>query len=234
MAIIIAELGQNWVGNIELAKNLIRLAKENGADLLKMQLYDTDALYEPNTRLYKQAKEAELSFYQALMLFEYGARVGIEVFFSVFDVDRVKWCEEIGVNRYKIAARSISDRAIFSALKGVGKPVIASLPYGRCREDDLKWICRPVLWTYLYCIPEYPAKPSMLEGIKFGKRESYQGFSDHTIGLDTAKIVLARGAEIIEKHFAVDHLTGVDAPWSMTPDELVEIKRWEGVCNQIL
>jgi len=231
---IIAEIGQNHMGDMALAKQLIVLAKQCGADLAKLQLYDTEALYPPDSPTKAQAKAAELSFYQALMLFEYGARVGIEVFFSVFDVERVKWCEEIGVNRYKIAARSISDRAIFSALKDVGKPVIASLPYGRCEEDDLKWICRPVLWTYLYCVPEYPAKPSMLEGLKFGKRESYQGFSDHTIGLDTAKIVLARGAEIIEKHFAVDHLTGVDAPWSMTPDELFELKRWEGVCNQIL
>jgi len=61
-----------------------------------------------------------------------------------------------------------------------------------------------------------------------------QGFSDHTIGLDAAKIALARGAHIIERHFAIDHQTGVDAEWSMTPSELKELKRFETIVKGAL
>lgn len=227
---IIAEIGQNHMGDMALAKQLIVLAKQCGADLAKLQLYDTDSIYPADSPVRQQAKEAELSFYQALMLFEYGARVGIEVFFSVFDVERVKWCEEIGVKRYKIAC-TMRDKSTMEAVAATMKPVIMSanfqLGYGggdHCGSSK-------AMVDYLYCVPSYPTP---LDKLTADFSDDYDGFSDHTIGLDTAKIVLARGAEIIEKHFAVDHLTGVDALWSMTPDELVELKRWEGICNQIL
>ena len=62
----------------------------------------------------------------------------------------------------------------------------------------------------------------------------YDGFSDHTIGLDCAKIALARGADIIEKHFSLCYNMGVDGKWSMTPSDLKELKRWEQVCKEVL
>ncbi len=63
----------------------------------------------------------------------------------------------------------------------------------------------------------------------------FDGFSDHTIGLDCAKIALARGAEIIEKHFTLDKsMYGPDHCLSMTPDELKELVRWEGICKECL
>ncbi len=63
---------------------------------------------------------------------------------------------------------------------------------------------------------------------------TFQGFSDHVIGLGAAFMALARGASIIEKHFAIDHETGVDAAWSMTPPELKGLRHFADSCSEAL
>lgn len=222
------------------AKELTRLAKENGGDLVKAQLFDSMKLYGKHT-------PSELSFDQAKMLFDYGNEVGIEVFFSVFDVERVKWCEEIGVKRYKVACASheeirwnIDSQELvlpdfIRAVQNTGKEVIVSSPGGGVfRISDNQ--------KSLFCVSHYPTHideihfdDGMFEDENGGEYEkSYDGFSDHTIGLDVAKIALARGAQIIEKHFCINHKTGIDAKWSMNIHELKELKRWANVCEGIL
>ena len=214
---IIAEVGQSHCGNMELAKKLIVLAKDNGADLVKFQLYDHHLLYKDHPEI----KDVALSFDQAKMLFDYGNAVGIEVFFSVFDVERVNWCEQIGVKRYKIA-NNMSGENTIRAIAATGKPVISSRVL---LLNDF------VEYKQLYCISEYPTPLSKL---RFDFGNGCIGFSDHTIGLDAAKIALARGASIIEKHFCLTHDMGIDAAWSMMPDELRELVRWETVCQEVL
>ncbi len=219
-AMIIAEIGQNHLGNMDLARQLIWVAKECGADLVKFQLYDHNQLYANHPEI----PDVALSFDQAKMLFDYGKGIGIEVFFSVFDVERVKWCEEIGVKKYKISSM-MRDRDVWRAISFAGKPVIISYP-APSSESYPFGISKA---SHLYCPRGYPQKELILELVN-----QFQGFSDHTIGLDTSKIALARGAKIVEKHFAIDHKTGIDARWSMTPLELKELRRWVNVCGQCL
>lgn len=216
---IICEIGQNHCGNIELAKQLIDLARENGADLVKFQLYNTEALYPSNSPVKARAKEAELSYMQAKELFDYGRETGIEVFFSVFDAERVEWCEDFGVKRYKIAC-TFRDTETLEAVEETGKPIILSSKQRTISSLNIE--------ANLYCIPEYPAH---IEDIDWWELGSCDGFSDHTVGLDAAKNAIYNGAKVIEKHFALDHKTGVDAPWSMNPEELRELVEYAGVNN---
>jgi sialic acid synthase SpsE len=216
---IIAEIGQNWDA-IEQYKELIYLAKENGADLVKGQLFDYEKLY-PNHNI----PDRSLSQQQAALLFEYSKSIGIELFFSVFDIEKVQWCEEIGVKRYKIASL-LRDDKVCLAVKATGKDIIESVAdaYGRFVYPHKK----------LYCPDGYPQHDINLRNLMWS-----DGFSDHTIGIDMAKIVLARGCgiatdtreTILEKHFAIDHDTGVDALWSMTPKELYDLKQYEKLCQ---
>ena len=240
---IIAEIGQNHCGDMALAKKLIELAKEYRADLVKFQLYDHNQLYKEHPEI----PDVALSFDQAKMLFDYGTEIGIEVFFSVFDVERVKWCEEIGVKRYKIAC-GMSDIPTMEAIAKTGKPVIMSMN----DDTDGGYHCgsTKAQVDYLYCVSKYPTQLSDLHfesglfedtgdtlGSSDGRGEyhrEYDGLSDHSIGLDACKIALARGASIIEKHFAIDHKTGIDAKWSMTPDELKELVRFKNVVSEVL
>ena len=218
MATIIAEIGQNFVGDMELAKKLIELARGNSADLAKFQLYDSK-------KLYGEYQSTELTKEQAFMLFNYGKEIGIEVFFSVFDIERVKWCEEMGVRQYKVAFSMRGNQDLLEALYRTRKHIIIST------NRIEKYVTG---WSYLYCIPHYPTSLGELWFSLNPFDYYYDGFSDHTIGIDAAKIALARGAQIIEKHFAVDHKTGVDAEWSMTPDELRELKRFALVVEEAL
>lgn len=205
--IIVAEISQNF-HNLDEAKELTRLAQENGADLVKAQLFD-------GMKLYGKRIPAELNFEQAKELFDYGASIGIEVFYSVFAPEQVEWCERIGVKRYKIAYSQWRNYELWKDLPNV----IISAPYKIKGK------------TTLFCIPHYPTQ---LNELMLKQRSNFNGFSDHTIGLDAAKIALARGAEIIEKHFCFRHDYGRDAPWGMMPDELRELKDWEIKCKQIL
>ncbi len=233
---IIAEVGQNFCGSMDLAKQLIILAQFNGADLVKFQLYDHRQLYGDNPVI----PNAELSFDQAKMLFDYGEQIGMEVFFSVFDVERVDWCEEIGVKRYKFAAR-MRDNNVIDKVVSIGKPIIMSftgerphIPLSIQEAMCSKMTLRDHSWiTFLYCPGGYPA---VWEDLHFGKIDlgHWGGFSDHTIGIVAAKIAIAKGARVVEKHFAVDHTTGVDAPWSMLTEDLWELKRWEGIYKKAL
>ncbi len=233
---IIAECGQNHCGDMDLAKGLIALAQLKGADLVKFQLYDHKQLYGDNPTI----SNVELSFEQAKMLFDYGEKIGIEVFFSVFDVERVEWCEEIGVKRYKFAAR-MRGKDVIDKVISTNKPIIMSFNgesphvsmslitaiHKRTTLRDRSWI------TFLYCPSGYPAE---WKDLHFGKidLENWGGFSDHTIGIVASKIAIARGAQVVEKHFAIDHQTGIDAQWSMLPEDLWELKRWEGIYKEAL
>ncbi len=233
---IIAECGLNHNGDMELAKKMICEAKNAGANLVKFQLYDADK-DEPNNPWHTYLKQCELSFDQAKMLFDYGKEVGIEVFFSVDNVERVEWCEKIGVKRYKIGYGHRGDLDLYKIIIPTRKPLMVSV--------DVDGEGQPIsygLVQTLYCVPLYPTS---LEDLNFNARSDswdstntfdlINGFSDHTVGLDAAKIALAREAEIIEKHFTLDKsMYGPDHCVSMTPDELKELVRGEKVCKEVL
>jgi N,N'-diacetyllegionaminate synthase len=205
---IVAEIGQNHCADIELAKYLIFQAKANGADLVKFQLYDS-------TVLYGEKQNTELSRNDANYLFGYGQGIGIDVFFSVFDTERVAWCEEMGVKYYKLAYSQRNNDELISAINQTNKTWFGS-------------------GIDLYCIPKYPTELSDLHFNRIDFTEAWYGYSDHTIGLNACKIAIARGAKIIEKHFALDHQTGVDAPWSMTAEELRELAEWQRTVKCVL
>jgi len=217
---IICEIGVNWQGNIDLAKKLIVEAKRGGGDLAKFQLYDVDKLF-PDKKIiargknwYDEVKPTQLTKEQAKMLFNYGESVGIEVFFSVFDTERVKWCEDIGVKRYKIAYNQRDNKKLIKKLLGTGKWLMASVDKADCYVKGAADIL-------LYCVPCYPAP---IEAVDFSSLLRFGGFSDHTVGLDASKMALSRGVKIIEKHFCLTReRDGVDIPLSITPDELKEL-----------
>lgn len=210
---IIAECGINHFGNMEIARELIRQAKLSGADYAKFQLYDVDRVF-PNKRImarginwYESVKPTQLTKEEAKMLFDYGNEMGIEVFFSVFDAERIKWCEEIGVKRYKIAYSQWRNLFLWEHLPNL----IISAPYKIKNK------------TTLYCIPKYPTQ---LKDLKFNSISfsDFDGFSDHTIGIEASMIALSRGARIIEKHFCLTReRDGSDIPLSITPSELKQL-----------
>jgi len=217
---IIAEIGQNHCGNMKLAKKLITEAYDNGATFVKFQLYDSK-------QFYGKKQKSELSRQQAFNLFDYAAKeIGIPCFFSVTDEERVKWCEDIGVKFYKLAFSQRNNQKLIDCIKETGKRMIVST------DEPLEGF--PERTIFLYCIPKYPATEADTWWIKEKlEDERFWGFSDHFIGTNVSRIAYICGAMYIEKHFAIDHKTGVDAQWSMIPKELRELSEWENLCSQL-
>lgn len=230
---IIAEIGQNHNGDIDLACRMIRTAKQAGADVAKFQLYDAKRLFpRKGNPWFAYNCRTELSRDAVRRLARECRRVGIEFMASVFDVERIEWLEKVGVRRYKVASRSINDRPLIEAIVRTGKPVIVSL--GLWRGRGFPKLPGGKRLSYLYCISKYPA-PRVDLGFESVDFSRYAGFSDHTLGTTAAMAAFARGARILEKHFTLDKgMYGPDHRCSMTPDELRQIHRFRTELEQCL
>jgi len=222
---IIAEIGQNHNGDIALAREMIYLAKDRGADVAKFQLYDAPALFpKEGNEWFDYNCRTELSRDDVGDLADTCADAGIEFMASVFDVERIRWMEELGVPRYKVASRSVNDRPLIEALIATGKPLLVSL--GMWQGSEFPDIHSTGDVSFLYCVSKYPTP---LEDLHLGivDFDRYAGFSDHTLGTAAAIAALARGARILEKHLTLDQdAYGPDHACSMTPDELGTISRF--------
>jgi N,N'-diacetyllegionaminate synthase len=222
---IIAEIGQNHNGDMELARRLIGEAKASGAGVAKFQVYSARDLFpKEGNEWFDYNCNTELSRADVEMLARECYAQGIEFMASVFDVERVSWLEAVGVRRYKIASRSVRDRALVEAVAKTGKPVIVSL--GMWNEPSFPKLDVSGGVGFLYCVSKYPTDLTDLHfaAVDFDR---YVGFSDHTIGVDASMIALSRGAQIIEKHFTLDkQMYGPDHSGSMTPSELAVLSHF--------
>jgi sialic acid synthase SpsE len=230
---IIAEIGQNHNGDMELAKTLIHQCKKAGADVAKFQLYDARALFpKEGNEWYEYNCKTELSRDQIKMLSDECDKAGIEFMASVFDIERIQWLEDVGMRRYKIASRSIFENDLIGAVAATGKPMLVSL--GKWDKLGLPSIQAKGGVHYLYCIAKYP---TALTEVHLGKADfgTYAGFSDHTIGTSASIAAIARGARIIEKHFTLDKdMYGPDHTGSATPAELAEMCAFRDDAEKIL
>jgi len=244
---IIAELSANHGHSIEIAKESIRVAKECGADAVKIQTYTADTLtlncdnkyfkieqgtIWDGTTLYKLYQEAYTPWEWHKELFDYAKEIGIEIFSTPFDKTAVDLLEELNTPIYKIASFEINDIPLIEYAASKGKPMIISTGVGteeeireaveackRMENDDI---------TLLQCTSQYPAKLEdanlvMIRDLaeRFGVKS---GLSDHTMGSLVATTAVAMGATVVEKHFIVDrNIGGPDSSFSMTPDEFKEM-----------
>lgn len=225
---IIAEIGINHNGNLNLAHELIRQAKANGADLAKFQFYDPAKIFgpkgsHPDAKNFAWAKTVELDFESARKLKRWCDEEEIEFSASSFDEERFKWMEELGVRRHKIASRTVdADPALCKRILATGKETFVSLGLWKGKGVPFK----AANARYLYCITKYPVElPDVKLPRDFG-RSDYAGFSDHTLGIEAALTAIGRGATVIEKHFTLSKgMAGPDHVLSMDPPELNTLAR---------
>ena len=245
--LIVAELSGNHQGDLDKAISLMDLAHQCGADMVKIQTYTEDSLTIASSRpefqltsglwkgysYYDLYKEAKTPREWMDPLFKHAREQGIVLFSSPFCPDDVDVLEKAGCPIYKIASFELNYPQLIAYCAQTGKPLVMSTGLATLEEIDAAVQvardngCQDL--TILHCESHYPAEPSMfnLRSIPFFK-ERYQckvGLSNHAIGnvLDIAATAL--GADMIEKHFALDRNTGIDAAFSMTPDELKALKQ---------
>jgi sialic acid synthase SpsE len=230
---IIAEIGQNHNGDIKLAKELIKVAKQSGADVAKFQVYNAKALFPPKSQnpWFDYNCLTELKRDDVFRLADYCAEIGIEFMASVFDLERIEWLEAVNVKKYKLASRSVADSELVSGIVSTGKPIIVSL--GMWDEINFPEISSQGGVDFLYCVSKYPTPLSELKlsKVDFNK---YAGFSDHTVGITAACASIVMGARILEKHLTLDKSAyGPDHACSMTPEDLASINAFRCEMEQI-
>jgi len=227
---VIAEIASNWEGNIAKAKRLIRECKNAGVDAVKFQMWRADDLYSQEHSQWKIIKKSELTFKKAEKIKKYADEQNIEFFCSVFYPEGVDYLESLGVKKYKIASRTclLNDKYSLETLEKVArtrKPVIISMGMGGNKKQIMKIFSKSKK-TLCYCISEYPApfeKINWEEGIK------YDGFSDHSIGIDAPFLFTLLKKQThtkqitIEKHVKLKNSKGPDASTSLTTVLLKEL-----------
>jgi len=222
-----------------IAKKMIYTANVCGADVVKFQFYDPYLLLDP--KCFKKSdwenveKAATLSQEQVIELYQYCEEVGIEFMASVFDLERLDWLINLPVKRFKIASRSIYDYKLVKTIQAQGSPYFVSMGMVDKTKEDIydtwKRLWMPftdeMITTYMYCVSKYPTplgECGLYRSMFENTYDSWGGYSDHTIGTTAAKMAIAYGAKVVEKHFTFNkEADGPDHKCSASPTELAEI-----------
>ena len=242
---IIAEAGVNHNGDVNLAKKLIDLAKEAGADAVKFQTWITEELMakespmaeyaKKNTKeisQFEMIKKLELSFDEFRELKKYADKKGI-IFLSTPDEEiSADFLYELGVPAFKIGSGELTNSFMLEHVAKKGLPIILSTGMGDLEEVrkavEIINLCGNQNLVLLHCTTDYPAK---IEEINLKAMQTLAkefntlvGYSDHTEGILVPSIAVVLGACVIEKHFTFDkNAEGPDHKASLNPDEFKEM-----------
>ena len=225
---IISEIHPQHYGSISEIKRMIIQSKIAGADIVKLQLYDSKKLWGDDERVYLDVSENELS-----EINEFCKIHGIELSASIFDLKRVDWCEKLNFKTYKIASRSVEDKELCEKILSLNKKTIVSLGMYDFKKNGAPFEKRENI-HYLYCVAKYPTSLEDIDMPDFSET-FFSGFSDHTIGISACLFALARGAKIIEKHFSNSKTIGVSTQsahvCSMNMHDLEMIREFSDTFN---
>jgi len=243
---IIAEIGVNHAGSVELAKKMILAAKKSGADAVKFQTFTAEALvtkgtpkvkYQESTTSidedhFNMIKNLEFKNEDHLPVFEYCKSLNIDFISTPYDIESAKFLEQLGVQIYKVASADIVDIPLHEFLASTMKPVVIATGMASLGEiETVVNIYRKagnLNVCLLHCVSNYPCS---LESLNLNAMNTIAdtfklpiGFSDHSIGDLAAGLSVALGASVIEKHFTLDKdLPGPDHKASSTPEEFASL-----------
>jgi len=242
---IIAEIGLNHNGSIDLAKKLILAAKNGGASAAKIQTYKLGRLSKSvrTARYYEDLVDTQESLSDYLdriifdegelrQLFDYAESLGITLFSTPFDLKSLNMLENLNCPAYKVSSMDLVNTPLIKAVAAKGKPIILSTGMSDLIEisSGVETVLKqnnPNL-ILLHCVSSYPCPPEsanlkMIEKIR-ATFETITGYSDHTTGVDIALASVALGAHVVEKHFTIDRkMDGPDQNFSILQEELQQL-----------
>ena len=239
---IIAEIGINHNGDIEIAKKLIDLAKVAGCDAVKFQKRTVDVVYSPE----ELAKPRESPYGNTNGDLKYGLEFGLEKyqeidryckeknfhwFASCWDEGSVDFIEQFDVPCYKIASACLTDDELIRHTRSKGRPIIMSTGMSTVEQVDhaVEILDKDDL-AILHAISTYPAyyEEINLSVIpKFQERYGVPvGYSGHETGIPTSVAAVALGACIVERHITIDRtMWGSDHAASLGPSGIIQMVR---------
>lgn len=241
--LIIAEAGVNHNGKLEIAKELAYAAREAGADIVKYQTakltslvsrYAEMAQYQKentgeNTSQREMLSHLLLSYDEFEELYRYCEEIGIKFLSSPFDIESIRFLNNLGMEFWKIPSGEITNYPYLVEIAKTRKDIVLSTGMSNCTEI---LDCISVLkehgagrLTLMQCNTQYPTP---YEDVNLNAMKTMReltglsvGYSDHTEGIEVPIAAAALGASVIEKHFTLDrNMKGPDHKASLEPGEL--------------
>ena len=241
--LFIAEISANHNGSLKKAKKLIEAAKKYGADAVKLQSYTPSTITIKSKRteflikkglwkgktLWDLYKKAQTPFEWHKELFDHAKKLKIICFSTPFDESSVDLLESLNCPFYKVASFEMNHIPLIKKIAQTKKPIIISTGMANLQEIDLAYKtaknngAKEII--LLYCVSNYPSKISdfNFNNIRILK-ERYKckvGFSDHSTDNKVVAAAVAAGAEVIEKHIALEgQKKGFDLAFSLKGKEI--------------
>lgn len=239
---VIAEISANHNNKIENAKELIKLAKESGANAVKVQTYTAETMtldckndffkikagpWKGRT-LFDLYKDASMPWEWQKELNDFSQKIGITFFSTPFDKSAVDFLEEMNVPIYKIASFELVDIPLIEYVAQKQKPIILSTGMATLEEIGLAVSTIRKVGNeqiiLLKCTSNYPAIPESMNLLNIKTlRKTFNtliGLSDHSMQNEIAVAAVVLGAKVIEKHFTLSRENpGPDSHFSMEPQE---------------
>lgn len=245
---VIAEIGVNHEGSIDLAKRMILEAKMGGADAVKFQTYRAshlavkespaywDLTMEPTRSQFDLfSKHDKFWIEEMQLLSNYCSEIGIEFLSTPFDIESADFLNGM-MDCFKISSSDITNKPLIQHICKYNKPIVLSTGASELWEihEAVSWIeeyGNPL--ALLHCVLNYPTEDhnahiGMITGLKQNFPKSIIGYSDHTLPKDMKVCELATilGARIIEKHFTFDkNLPGNDHYHAMDINDLKNFRK---------
>lgn len=241
---IIAEIGVNHNGDINLAKKMIDKAVESGVDAVKFQTFKAENLVTYNakqaeyqiknlnkqTSQYEMLKKLELTYEEFKELKIYCDDKNIDFLSSPFDLESIDFLNELNMRYYKIPSGEIENVPYLRKISSVAENIILST--GMSTLEDIEFALKILSEkvhkdniTVLHCNTNYPTKMEEVNLLAMNTiKEKFKvkvGYSDHTKGIEVSIAAVALGAKIIEKHVTLDkNMSGPDHKASIDFEEL--------------
>jgi N,N'-diacetyllegionaminate synthase len=242
---VIAEIGVNHNGDVDMAKRLIDVAADAGADAVKFQTFTADAIVTPTAAkaAYQQRNDDRSDTQYAMLralelnaaaheaLLAHAQKRGITFLSSPFDEASADLLHTLDVPAFKIGSGEITNLPLLVHIAQLARPMILSTGMALLGEVEtaVQAVCQSGCnaLALLHCVSDYPADPAEANlRAMHTMAEAFGcpvGWSDHTQGAAVSLAAVALGACIIEKHFTLDRtLPGPDHAASLEPDALTE------------
>lgn len=231
---IIAEIGWNHLGDMELAKEMILAAKNSGSNYAKFQTWSVDRLKsgiwdsDGRREIYKKA---ELSVENHKELINYCNEVSISFLSSVFSISDAQLLVDLNCKEVKIPSFESRNIELIEFCDKNFEKVFMSTGTSNFEEitNSVKLFNNSELYL-MHCVSMYPCNyenANLNKMIGLMKLHNRVGYSDHIQGVESAKIAIGEGACVIEKHFTINNdLPGRDNKFAILPDDLKDLTNY--------
>jgi sialic acid synthase SpsE len=230
---VIAEIGENHLGDLGRAREMVAAAAQAGADIVKFQSYRGEDV-APDDEERGWFEQVALSDAAHTELLELAQRGGVQFLSAPFSVERARFLvEDLGLSAIKIASSEMLNEPLLDYLDEHVETVYLSTGLAELAEVEraVARLGRVPDVAVLHCVTQYPLRDEDANLLAVRTlAEAFPahrvGYSDHTIGMLAPILAVALGATVIEKHFTLDRsLPGTDHVLSVTPPELEQLVR---------